>query len=83
MIDQLRAEIPRLREAAAPLEPDARQRRALGSQALDHALAFLDQVETAPSLRLATEVFSERLDPEFTEEGRDAPAVLDYVGIES
>ena len=80
MIDQLRAEIARLREGAAPLEPDAGERRALGSQALDHALAFLDEVETAPSLRPATEVFSERLDPEFTEEGRDAPAVLDYVG---
>ena len=44
------------------------------------ALAFLDQIETAPSLRPATEVFSERLDPEFMEEGRDAAAALDYVG---
>jgi glutamate/tyrosine decarboxylase-like PLP-dependent enzyme len=80
VIEQLRAEIGRLRETAAPLEPDSGERRALGTQALDHALAFLDQVETAPSLRPATEGFSKHLDPEFTEEGRDAAAVLDYVG---
>jgi aromatic-L-amino-acid decarboxylase len=58
VIEQLRAEIGRLREGAAALEPDSEERRALGSQALDHALAFLDEVETAPSLRPATEVFS-------------------------
>jgi glutamate/tyrosine decarboxylase-like PLP-dependent enzyme len=80
MIEELKAEIERLREGAAPLEPDSASRRELGSQALDHALAFLDQVEAAPSLRPATEVFSERLDPEFTEEGRDPASVLDYVG---
>ena len=80
MIEELKAEIGRQREAAAPLEPDSASRRELGSQALDHALAFLDQVEAAPSLRPATEVFSERLDPEFTEEGRDPSSVLDYIG---
>jgi glutamate/tyrosine decarboxylase-like PLP-dependent enzyme len=80
MIEELKAEIERLREGAAPLEPDSASRRELGSQALDHALEFLDQVEAAPSLRPATEVFSERLDPEFTEEGRDPAPVLDYVG---
>jgi aromatic-L-amino-acid/L-tryptophan decarboxylase len=80
VIEQLRAEIGRLREATAPLEPNSEARRALGGQALDHALSFLDQVETAPSLRPATEVFSQPLDPEFTEEGRDAASVLDYVG---
>ena len=80
MIEELKAEIDRLREAAAPLEPDSASRRELGSQALDHALAFLDQVEAASSLRPATEVFSERLDPEFTEEGRDPASVLDYIG---
>ncbi len=80
MIEQLRAEIERLREATAPLEPDSLARRELGGQALDHALTFLDQVESAPSLRPATEVFAERLDPEFSEEGRDPGLVLDYVG---
>jgi len=80
MIEQLRAEIERLREAAAPLEPDAVSRREIGGQALDHALAYWDQVETASSNRPWSEVFSRRLDPEFTEEGRDPATVLDYVG---
>ena len=80
MIDELRAEIERLRETAAPLEPDADERRAIGLQAVDHALAYWDQVEDAPSNRPWSEVFSQRLDPEFAEEGRDPAAVLDYVG---
>lgn len=79
MIDQLRAEIGRLREAATPLEPDANSRRALGEQALDHALAYWDQVEAAPSNRPWSEVFSQILEPEFGEQGRDPAAVLDYV----
>jgi glutamate/tyrosine decarboxylase-like PLP-dependent enzyme len=80
MIEQLRADIDRLRQAAAPLEPDSGQRRAIGAQALDHALGYWDQVETASSNRPWSEVFSQRLDPEFTEEGRDPASVLDYVG---
>ena len=80
MIEQLRADIERLRQDAAPLEPDAPTRRAIGSQALNHALGYWDQVETASSNRPWSEVFSERLDPEFTEEGRDVAQVLDYVG---
>ena len=79
MIDQLRAEIGRLREAATPLEPDANSRRALGEQALDHALAYWEQVEAAPSNRPWSEVFSQILEPEFGEQGRDPAAVLDYV----
>jgi glutamate/tyrosine decarboxylase-like PLP-dependent enzyme len=80
VIDQLRAEIGRLREAAAPLEPDADARRALGGQALDHALGYWDQVEMASSNRPWSEVFSQRFDPEFSEAGRDPARVLDYVG---
>jgi glutamate/tyrosine decarboxylase-like PLP-dependent enzyme len=80
MLEELRAEIGRLRDATTPLEPDSASRRQLGSEALDHALVFLDQVETAPSLRPASEAFGERLDPEFTEKGRDSSAVLRYVG---
>jgi glutamate/tyrosine decarboxylase-like PLP-dependent enzyme len=79
VIDQLRAEIGRLREAAASLEPDAGGRRAVGGQALEHALAYWDQAETASSNRPWSEVFSQRLDPEFTEEGRNPASVLDYV----
>lgn len=80
MIEQLRANIEELREAAAALEPDAAERRSVAGQALDHALAYWDQVETASSNRPWSEVFGQRLDPEFTEEGRDAASVLDYVG---
>ncbi|HYU94704.1 MAG TPA: hypothetical protein VE989_00890, partial [Sphingomicrobium sp.] len=80
MIDQLRAEIEALRAKARPLEPDTDERRALGGQTLDHALAFLDRVEDAPSLRPASEVFTERLDPEFTDSGRPPGSVLDYLG---
>jgi aromatic-L-amino-acid/L-tryptophan decarboxylase len=79
MLQELRAEIERLREAAAPLEPGADERRALGQQALHHALAYWDQVETAPSNRPWSEVFSQRLEPEFAEEGRDPASILDYV----
>jgi glutamate/tyrosine decarboxylase-like PLP-dependent enzyme len=80
VIERLRAEIAALRDAAAPLEPDAAARRAIGGQALDHAFAYWDQVEGASSNRPWSEVFSQRLDPEFTDEGRDAASVLDYVG---
>jgi len=80
MIERLRADIERLREAASPLEPDSEGRRELGTMVLDHALGFLDQVEDAPSLRPASEAFAERLEPEFSEEGRGAATVLDYVG---
>ncbi len=80
MIDALRSEIEGLRAKTRPLEPDSLQRKSLGETTLSHVLSFLDQVEDAPSLRSATEAFSERLDPEFTEEGRDPTSVLDYIG---
>ena len=80
MIDELRGEIERLRAQTRPLEPDSHQRRELGTQVLDHALDFLDQVEDAPSLRPASEAFARHLETEFTEEGRAADTVLDYVG---
>jgi glutamate/tyrosine decarboxylase-like PLP-dependent enzyme len=79
MLERLRSDIERLREAAAPLEPDPATRRELGAQALDHALAYWDQVEDAPSNRPWSEVFSQRLDREFAEEGRDPASILDYV----
>jgi glutamate/tyrosine decarboxylase-like PLP-dependent enzyme len=63
-----------------PLEPDATQRQVLGEQALAHALAYWDQVESAPSNRAWSEVFSQTLEPEFAEQGRDLGEVLDYVG---
>jgi aromatic-L-amino-acid decarboxylase len=80
MIEALRGEIERLRAQTRPLEPDSLQRKALGEQTLSHALNFLDGVEDAPSLRPASEAYSDRLDPEFTDQGRDPAEVLDYVG---
>jgi aromatic-L-amino-acid decarboxylase len=79
MIEQLRGEIEALRAQTRPLEPDSDARKGLGRQALDHALAYLDQVEDAPSNRPWSEVFAQRLDPEFSDEPRDPSAVLDYV----
>jgi aromatic-L-amino-acid/L-tryptophan decarboxylase len=80
VIEELRVQIDRLRRASSPLEPGSEERRRLGSEALEHALGFLDEVEAAPSLRPASEVFNQRLDPEFAEDGRPVAAVLDYVG---
>jgi glutamate/tyrosine decarboxylase-like PLP-dependent enzyme len=71
-------EIQALRAASARLEPDAEQRRSLGEQALEHSLAYWEQVEAAPSNRPWSEVFSQRLEPEFSDEGRNLAEVLDY-----
>jgi glutamate/tyrosine decarboxylase-like PLP-dependent enzyme len=79
MLDDLRAEIERLRAGTRPLEPDSSERRDLGLQVLDHALNFHDAIPDAPSLRPAGEVFSQRLDPEFSEAGRDLGPILDYI----
>ena len=79
MIEQLKLRIAELRTAMQPLEPDQSERGELGRRALDHALDYLDQVPEAPSNRPWGEVFSQRLEPEFTEGGRDPASVLDYV----
>jgi glutamate/tyrosine decarboxylase-like PLP-dependent enzyme len=79
MIDALRGEIERLRAETRPLEPDSAQRRALGEQVLDHALNFHDGIPDAPSLRPGSETFSRRLDPEFSETGRDLDSTLDFI----
>jgi glutamate/tyrosine decarboxylase-like PLP-dependent enzyme len=79
MIEQLRREIEALRAQTRPLEPDSNERQSLGQQALGHVLAYHDQIEDAPSNRPWSEVFAQRLDPEFSEEPRDPSAVLDYI----
>lgn len=78
-LDELRSEIERLRAAAAPLEPDSEGRRKLGGQALDHVLAYQDQIGTASTNLPWSDVFAQRLEPEFTEQGRDPARVLDYL----
>ena len=62
-----------------PLEPDADERGELGRRALDHCLDYLSGIPDGPSNRPASEVFLQRLDPEFPDQGRDPAAVLDYV----
>lgn len=79
MIEELRRTIAELRAATTPLEPDADQREELGRQALDHCLAYIGSIPEAPSNRPASEVFLQRLDPDFPEQGRDPATVLDYV----
>jgi aromatic-L-amino-acid/L-tryptophan decarboxylase len=79
MIEALRSEIEALRGQTRPLEPESAERKQLGDQILAHALAYLDQVEEAPSNRAWSEVFSQTLEPEFAEQGRDPAAVLDYI----
>lgn len=79
MIETLKSEIARLSEAARPLEPDSAARAELGRQAMAHALAYLDQVEEAPSNRPWSAVFAQRLDPEFREDARDPASIFDYV----
>ena len=79
MQEELRAEIERLRAGASPLEPDSKARRLLGERALDHVLAYHDQIAAASTNRPWSEVFAQRLEPEFTDEGRDPERVLDYV----
>ena len=80
MDDSLRAEIEALREAMRPLEPDAAERERLGELALGHALAFLDALPEAAANRSRDEAFAQRLDPEFTESGRDPAEVLAHFG---
>src|SRR3546814_19707133 len=79
MLDELKLKISGLRAAMAALEPDHGRREELGSSALDHALAYLDQVPEAPANRSWTEVLSRPLDPEFAAEDRDAAALVIYV----
>ena len=78
--DELRDRIEALRAAMRPLEPDGAARAALGDAALRPALAYLDQVPDAPANRPWSEVFAQRLDPEFPADGRGIEEVLDYLG---
>jgi len=79
-IDRLRAELHALKEATRPLEPDQEERRVLGEKVLGHALGYLESIPDAPTNNDWEGVFAQRLDPEFTEDGRDADALLSYFG---
>jgi aromatic-L-amino-acid decarboxylase len=80
MLEALRAEIEALAAETAPLEPDAGERSAMLEQAFDHAQAFWEGLADGPSNVAREQVFDGRLDPEFTEAGRDAEKVFAYLG---
>ena len=63
-----------------PLEPDAEERRRLGTDVLDHALAYLEALPDLPANNSWDEVFAQRLDPEFPEVGRGSEELLPYFG---
>ncbi|MFL6780027.1 MAG: pyridoxal-dependent decarboxylase, partial [Sphingomicrobium sp.] len=75
-----RDELEALKAAMRPLEPGTEERRRLGSQVLDHALAYLEALPDLPSNNSWDDVFAQRLDPEFAEAGRDAAHLLSYFG---
>jgi glutamate/tyrosine decarboxylase-like PLP-dependent enzyme len=79
-LDQLRHELAVLETAMAPLEPDSDERRALAGKVVDHALAYLDAIPDAPANNPWSDVFAQRLDPEFAETGRSADELLAYLG---
>ena len=62
------------------LEPDAAERGRLAAQVVDHALAFLAELPDAPTHRPWPSTAEHRLDPEFSESGRDVADVLGHVG---
>jgi glutamate/tyrosine decarboxylase-like PLP-dependent enzyme len=76
--DPTREELEVLRAAMQPLEPGADERRRLGTQVLEHALDYLESVPDLSSNNSWDGVFAQRLDPEFTEGGRDAGDILSY-----
>jgi aromatic-L-amino-acid decarboxylase len=79
-IDELRAELEALKAEMRPLEPDSEERTQLGEKVLGHALGYLDSIPDAPTNNDWEGVFAQRLDPEFSEVGRDPDALLSYFG---
>lgn len=80
MTAEARAELVRLKAEAAPLEPDAGQRAALAAAATAHSEAFIAGLADAPTYRPWTGGSAHRPELGFVESGRDAEAVLDYLG---
>jgi aromatic-L-amino-acid decarboxylase len=79
MLEGLRAELQALQVQAAPLEPDAGARGETLAQAFRHAEAFWADLADGPANRSWDDVFAQRLDPEFTEDGRGSAEVLAYL----
>ena len=75
-----REELEALKAAMRSLEPDSDERRSLGGKALAHALDYWDALPDLPANNSWEGVFAQRLDPEFTETGRDPDEILSYFG---
>ncbi|HEX8623384.1 MAG TPA: aminotransferase class V-fold PLP-dependent enzyme [Allosphingosinicella sp.] len=80
MSEAARAELVRLQTEAAPLEPDSGARAALAAAAIAHAETFLGGLADAPTYRRWEDSPSDRLEPEFTEDGRTTDSALAYLG---
>jgi glutamate/tyrosine decarboxylase-like PLP-dependent enzyme len=74
-----REELVAHKEAMRPLEPDSAERQMLGGKALNHALAYLDELPYAPANNRWSDVFAQLLDPEFTPQGRNADEIFSYL----
>jgi aromatic-L-amino-acid decarboxylase len=74
-----RAELERLRAAAAPLEPDAEARAAVAAAAFGHVQGFLDDLVEGPANRPWAEAFAGPPD-EFGEAGADLAGTLEWLG---
>jgi glutamate/tyrosine decarboxylase-like PLP-dependent enzyme len=72
-------EIKDLARAAAPLEPNAAERRRLLELATQHAAAFLDALPEAPAYCPRDAALTHRDQAEIPELGRDAAEVLAYL----
>jgi glutamate/tyrosine decarboxylase-like PLP-dependent enzyme len=79
MTEAARAELLRLQDEAAPLEPGADERAALAAAAFAHAQAFLADLPDGPTYRSSSGASAVRLDPEFPEDGRPPEATLAYL----
>ncbi|SMF71145.1 pyridoxal phosphate-dependent decarboxylase family protein [Allosphingosinicella indica] len=78
MIEALRSELVALRQAAAPLEPDADARARLMDLAVAHAQDFLGDLADGPANRGWDDALADPLD--FAEDGRDPAELLAYIG---
>jgi glutamate/tyrosine decarboxylase-like PLP-dependent enzyme len=79
MSDEARAELDRLRAAAAALEPDAEARAGLMAAAYGHAEDFLEDLVEGAANRPWADAFAGPPD-EFGDEGADLAGTLEWLG---
>jgi glutamate/tyrosine decarboxylase-like PLP-dependent enzyme len=79
MTDSARAELVRLRDESAPLEPDSTQRAALAAAAVAHSEHFIAALADAPTYRPWKGNSAHQRKFEFVERPREPDAVLAYL----